>query len=236
MSVTMDLFTPVVPVERQHPNFQALVSKGLECERDVLRKWANGFHDRDGKFVIEFQTTFNSSFWELYLHAAFRELGFALDFTHPAPDFRAARGDVTFTAEAAIASNADGFAAEWEGDPGEELSGERTRAMLEYASIRLANAFDGKLRKFRAGYSQMDHVAGRPYVICLAPFEQPFSYIFAERAVRRLLYAYDMPVYWDDEETGRRVILGESGRPSVCGRRLAPRSSSGSSPTVVLPR
>jgi hypothetical protein len=135
----MDLFTPVVPPERQHPNFRALVQKGLECERDVLRTWADGFVDRDGKFVTEFQTTFNSSFWELYLYAAFRELGFTLDFTHPAPDFSVTRHGLTFAAEAAIASNADGFAAEWEADPGEKLSEERKRAMLEYASIRLAS-------------------------------------------------------------------------------------------------
>lgn len=211
----MDLFTPVVPPERQHANFRALVERGLESERDVFRRWADGFVDRDGKFAIEFQTTFNSSFWELYLHAAFRELGFVFDFTHHAPDFSATRGEVSFSAEAAIASHADGFAAEWQADPGEQLSDERKRAMLEYASIRLANAFDGKLKKFRTSYSRMDHVAGKPFIICLAPFEQPFSYVFAERAVRRLLYAFDMPLYVDDEKTGRRVIVGGSAAERV---------------------
>ena len=99
--------------------------------------------------------------------------------------------------------------------PGEELSEDRKRAMLEYASIRLANAFDGKLKKYRAAYSRLDHVAGKPFIICLAPFEQPFSYVFAERAMRRLLYAIDMPLYLDDEETGGRVILGESAAERV---------------------
>lgn len=211
----IDLFTPIVPTERQHPNFRALITKALECERDVLRAWAEGFVDRDGKFVIEFQTTFNSSFWELYLNAAFRELGFTLSFAHYAPDFSVTRGDLSFTAEAAVALQAVGFAAEWEGEPGEELSTERKRAMLEYASIRLANAFDGKLRKCRSSYSQLAHVRGRPFVICLAPFEQPFSYLFAERAVRRLLYAFDMPLHVDDEETGRRFIVGEAAAERV---------------------
>lgn len=61
----------------------------------------------------------------------------------------------------------------------------------------------------------MRHVASKPFIICLAPFEQPFSYVFAERAMRRLLYAFDMPLYLDDEETGRRVILGESAAERV---------------------
>src|SRR5208283_4661801 len=80
---SMDLFTPVVPLSRQHPNFQAIVARAGEPEREVIRAWSDGFSDRDGKFVQEFQTTFNSSFWELYLNAALRSLGFAIDFTRP---------------------------------------------------------------------------------------------------------------------------------------------------------
>jgi hypothetical protein len=39
---------------------------------DVLTDWARGFIDRDGKFVKEFQTTFNSCFWELYVYAVLK--------------------------------------------------------------------------------------------------------------------------------------------------------------------
>jgi hypothetical protein len=56
-------------------------------ERRVLEEWAKGFIDRDGKFVNEFQTTFESSMWELYLNAYLRELGATLNFSHHAPDF-----------------------------------------------------------------------------------------------------------------------------------------------------
>jgi hypothetical protein len=186
------------------------MSKGDGAERQVILEWSNGFLDRDGKFVVEFQTTFNSSFWELYLNAALRSLGFALDFTHTAPDFSAARDGMNVAAEATIASNADGFAPEWEGEPGEDLSPERLRAMVEYSSLRLANALDGKLKKYRSAYSSLQHVQGKPFVICLAPFEQPFSYAIADRPLRRVLYGLDMPVYVDDEERGQRVIVGEA--------------------------
>jgi hypothetical protein len=36
-----------------------------QVKRDVLLEWSDGFGDRDGKFIIEFHTTFNSAFWEL---------------------------------------------------------------------------------------------------------------------------------------------------------------------------
>ena len=59
----MDLFTEAVPKEKQHPNFKAITTPGLnEPELKVISDWADGFIDRDGKFTVEFQTTFNSSF------------------------------------------------------------------------------------------------------------------------------------------------------------------------------
>jgi hypothetical protein len=57
----------------------------MAAERRVISEWSEGFQDRDGKFCIEFQTTFNSSFWELYLHACFRELGFGIEFPERCP-------------------------------------------------------------------------------------------------------------------------------------------------------
>jgi AAA+ superfamily predicted ATPase len=69
----MDLFTPVVGEEAQHPYFQSILKQanGFNCE--VLNEWARGFKDWDGKFVKEFQTTFDSSFWELYLFAVMKQ-------------------------------------------------------------------------------------------------------------------------------------------------------------------
>jgi hypothetical protein len=63
----MDLFTPVVGEQEQHPNFRSVSQQGNKFNYDVVNDWATGFKDRDGKFVKEFQITFDSSFWELYL-------------------------------------------------------------------------------------------------------------------------------------------------------------------------
>jgi hypothetical protein len=70
--------------------------------REVVSGWADGFADRDGKFVEEFQMTYNSSFWELYLFAVLKHLGIKVDFSYEAPDFVAAAHP--FAIEAAIAS------------------------------------------------------------------------------------------------------------------------------------
>jgi hypothetical protein len=83
----MDLFTPVVSEEAQHPNFRTITKYANTFNCDVLNEWARGFKDRDGKFVKEFQTTFDSSFWELYLFAVMKHFQLEVDFSFSAPDF-----------------------------------------------------------------------------------------------------------------------------------------------------
>jgi len=96
----MDLFTPVVERTKLHRNFLHAAEVATEYDRAVLESWARGFADRDGKFVHEFQTTFNSSFWELYLFACLKELGLPPDFAHHAPDFVVPTGPLPLVIEA----------------------------------------------------------------------------------------------------------------------------------------
>lgn len=52
--------------------------------------WSTGLLDRkkeSNKFINEFQLSFNSSFWELYLNKAFLDMGFNIDYSKESPDF-----------------------------------------------------------------------------------------------------------------------------------------------------
>ncbi len=108
----MDLFLPVADKNQLHPNFLSTLAPSAAGVRAVLLQWAEGFDDRDGKFVREFQTSYNSSFWELYLFAVLRHLGIRVDFSFAAPDFVLA--DHAIAVEAAIASHAHDDEFEWE--------------------------------------------------------------------------------------------------------------------------
>ena len=47
---------------KQRPSLKSIsVAQLYRVEHEVSRKWAEGFIDRDNKFVHEFQSTFNSS-------------------------------------------------------------------------------------------------------------------------------------------------------------------------------
>ncbi|MCQ3032526.1 hypothetical protein NLO88_17885 [Pseudomonas syringae] len=195
----MDLLTPLYDQGRLHSHFRTISDGcvGSHYQREELLRWLNGFPDRDNKFVKEFQTTFNSSFWEIYLHAAFREYGFSFDWSHPAPDFLLSAADLTFTVEATTSNHAVDAIPEW----GRPLSAEfygsvDFNELNRVAIIRLANAFISKSQKFQDKYQHHPHVKGRPFVLAVAPFEQPGFTLQAYRAIEALLFDY----YVDEAE------------------------------------
>src|SRR6266852_5824790 len=83
----MNLFMPIVSEELQHPTFRSICGQQNGYNWDVLNEWARSFKDRDGKFVNEFQRTFDTCFWELYDFAVLKHYRLSVDFSHPAPDF-----------------------------------------------------------------------------------------------------------------------------------------------------
>lgn len=189
----MDLFTPIVPKAAWHPNFAAQIRRPNQWNRAVLRDWSNGFVDRDRKFVQEFQTTFNSCFWELYIYAVLRELGCTLDFCFKSPDFLIT-GPKLFVVEAAVASHAKGDLPEYcraEAKLIEDLNEINRQAIL-----RLSNALHGKHQKYKNQYAQLPQVAGKPFVVALAPFDRPNFNLSCQRAIEALLYNY----YVDEEK------------------------------------
>ncbi|BCB26774.1 hypothetical protein SKTS_16600 [Sulfurimicrobium lacus] len=192
----MDLFTPVVDEARFHPNFRNILVRGRTAERAELARWADGFPDRDGKFVHEFQTTFNSCFWELYLFAVFKDYGHSLDWSNASPDFSICAEGLRFTVEAVTANSAVGKPAEWERTVAMMKSKPDLNALNREAIIRLSNSFLGKVRQYSKHYAKLPHVARHPFVLAIAPFEQPLFNLQYNRPITALLYDY----YVDEQE------------------------------------
>ncbi|NMG08906.1 glycosaminoglycan attachment site [Brasilonema sp. UFV-L1] len=206
----MDLFKPIVPEEQQHPNFRFITQPQLcNPELEVIKGWADGFIDRDDKFVKEFQTTFNSSFWELYLFACFKELGCTVDFSYETPDFVVSSPYGEFIAEATTAHHPNGFRPEWEKNI--ELFEKTSKEdILRLATIRLSNAISSKYKKYISKYSKLSHVPNKPFVICAAPFEQPFFFSQDSLPIVRVLYAYEATLTVPGNQEGEIIIVGES--------------------------
>ncbi|MBN3925347.1 hypothetical protein [Nostoc sp. NMS4] len=205
----MDLFTPIVPKEEQHNHFLYITEPGFcEPEIEVIKSWADGFIDRNGKLVQEFQTKFNSVFWELYLFACFKELGCSVDTSHETPDFLVSSPYGDFIAEAAIASNSEGYRPEWDKDY-DLLENTSIKDILRLSAIRLEFSINKKSKKFRKDYSKLPHVKNKPFVICVAPFEQPFFFLQDSLAIIRVLYGYEEVLSRRDPD-GNLTIIGDS--------------------------
>lgn len=209
----MDFFHPIVAQSKQHKNFKSVLVAFRAAERALFTEWAEGFVDRDKKILIEFQTTFNSSFWEVYLHACFKEYGFDQDWSSATPDFALTAGSGGFIIEAATANATQGKPNEWDKTFSEEelQSVRRFRDLNKEAVIRLSNAIVGKARKFEELYNNLSHVRGKPFVIAVAPFEQPHFNLQYDRPIRTLLYDY----YVDEDAYLDNPALYPDGPPAL---------------------
>lgn len=200
----MDLFTPVVEEHLQHKNFSSVLIPHRKAERDLLEEWADGFVDRDGKLVKEFQTTFNSSFWEIYLFSVFKYYGFFVDWSSPTPDFSISDGKSEIIIEAVTANSAQGKPNEWDKTFSvEEIKGlRRFKNLNTEAIIRLSNSIFSKVQLYNDKYRKLDHVKGKPFVLAVAPFEQPYFNHQYDRPIKALLYDYyvDEDAYLDNPD------------------------------------
>lgn len=188
----MNLFAPIVDDARIHPNFRNVRDIATPEDRQVLTEWADGFIDRDNKFAKEFQTTFNSSLWELYLHACLKNVGMSIDFRFDAPDF-VVTAPHPLCVEATIASNAEGSRPEWD-QPIDDLLSVSIKGIVDEATIRLASAVVSKQKKHQSRYSKLSHTQNKPFIIAITPFEQPCGRYQNNHSIIRVLYGFDGPM------------------------------------------
>lgn len=191
--MSMNLFKPVVDMDKMHPYVRKMIEDPDPYAQEVILGWADNFIDRDGKFVQEFQTTFNSSFWELYLFACLKELGCDIDFSQSVPDFVAKKSIIQFCIEARISNNPIDQPSESDHqtkldtllDPNKQIDIER---IFTIATARIKKAIREKHNKLRSSYVHFDHVKEKPFVLAIAPFEQPFFQFQGIEAIMRVLY------------------------------------------------
>jgi hypothetical protein len=224
----MRLFDPIVPEDRQHPNFRSILARTNCFLFDVFNDWAHGFVDRDGKFVEEFQTTFNPCFWELYLFAVLKKYDLTVDFSKTRPDFCLRDRDIVI--EATVASNSERAEPE-HARLGKEVPPD-LNAFNMATILRLSNSLTAKHTKYLQAYAALAHVKDRAYVIAVANFDQPYSFIACQRPIEAVLYGY----YVDEErylatkgQEGRLEgeelleVFKENGSPVALGMFTSPK-------------
>jgi hypothetical protein len=162
-----------------------LISDQYAAERAVLENWAVGMIDRDNKFVHEFQTTFDSCFWELYLNAALLSWRLKPDYSFQSPDFVVST-PVPFCIEATVAGPEKGgqqpFGYQMEDIPKEFTAFNRASA------LRLTNSFTGKVARYREYYASLDYCKGLPFIVAICSLDRPGSQFAGSRPAMAAFY------------------------------------------------
>ncbi|MDH4567936.1 hypothetical protein E8E95_14730 [Pseudomonas sp. BN414] len=200
----MNLFDLVVEDADLHPLFRRVVQEeNYKAAMAVINEWSLGLLDRRSeaaKFIKEFQTTFNSSLWEIYLNKAFREFGFEIDYAKSAPDFNLKHHSGKFVSVEAVTTNnrlnrdEDYYSFESFNDQINDSN------HLDRSTIKLIGKLKDKRDLFtgtggkKYPYSSLEHVKGNPFVVAIAPFDNHLSYAQNNMAINRVLYGIDPPV------------------------------------------
>lgn len=182
MNDTLDLFEFRNDIAQDvlHNKFKLLRNEPLlHLEREVITEWANGFADRDGKIVKEFQTTFHSSLWELYIFAVLKELSLSVDFSKNRPDFMIS-GNVDFYIEAVVSEIKKGGRSESTRNENDTYSmlepihkDQNFHSLIDEAITRHSNSILSKHKKYIKEYTKCDWVKeDAPFVVALGSYDQ----------------------------------------------------------------
>lgn len=194
MKKDINLFKTVINENKLHSHFNYLRKDENAKLRDVLSEWAIGFKDRDNKFVKQFQETFNSSFWELYIYKCLKELNYIVDFDKSSPDFVTYTSYSTLCIEATTANEAKNDNPEWMLESFDSHKNKTHEEFMNYATFRLFDAITKKNEHYKRVYSKKDYVKKKPYIIAVAPFEQSMFSTQNNVAINRVLYAKEVDI------------------------------------------
>ncbi|HFM2314472.1 TPA: hypothetical protein ACG6U3_000443, partial [Escherichia coli] len=191
----MDLFSTKIAKNKLHESFKQIYQDNTYAPvREVIQSWGRGLLERSGeqtKFVKEFQTTFNSALWELYLNEMFIRLDYSVDYTKDSPDFCVTTpSGYQFNVEAVISDRPHN-------PPAGVLFSESK--FKHQSTLKLIGKIKDKHDLFtgvngkKFPYSTMSHVVNKPFVLALAPFDSDLSLSQNNTIINRVLFGIEEP-------------------------------------------
>lgn len=196
----IDLFTPVVPIEKQHPYFVRLTSTPhLYSAKSVINAIMPYFVDVDGNFVEQFQSTgFDSRVWELYLNSFFKEEQLFISREHNAPDFILEKYGFKVAVEAVIVGRKNDNPVKFV--PDFEVKNP-PKDMIDFLEnimpVKWGSPLYSKLQK---KYWELEHVKDNALIFAIADFHDDHSMVFSSTALMNYLYGYKHESYYDENK------------------------------------
>ena len=201
---SVDFFEPVVARRRLNKDFLLLAgSEGYSPARGIIEPMMKWYEDLDGNFIEQFQTTaFDARLWELYLFAAFVEMGYRIGNIHAVPDFDCGGPFGEFAVEATTVNPTQGKGGRTLPAPTPNTMNEVLAYLKGYMPIKYASALTSKLKR---KYWEKPNVVGKPLLFAIMDFSSPGSMVNTTTSLPLYLYGYDYD-HDKDPRTGRLRI------------------------------
>lgn len=203
-SEALDLFTPIVPIDKQHPYFSRLISdSAFTPAKEIIKNMMPYYIDVDGNFVEQFQSVgFDSRLWELCVYAYLTEEQLFIDREHNTPDFIVKKYAKTVAIEAVIVGRKkDNPPKYFKGFQYEKTSNEILVDHENAMPIRFGSSLYSKLKK---KYWELPHVNGNPLVFAIADFHDDQSMLWSSTALSNYLYGFRDDFHFNDK--GQLII------------------------------
>ncbi len=200
----LDLFTPVVPPEKQHLYFSKLSQEdAFVPAKAVINELMPHFTDIDGNFVEQFQSTgFDSRLWELYINTYLNEEQLFIDRERNAPDFVVKKYGAQVSIEAVIVGRKkDNPVSAFKTMPDFMHPLEIMEKHKDEMPIKFGSPLFSKLKK---EYWKLEHVKDNALVFAIADFHDDQSMQWSSNALLNYLYGVRHDFHHD--ENGQLVI------------------------------
>lgn len=144
---------------------------GYAGAKEVISSWGKHFYDRDKKAKKEFQTTFHSTFWELYLHAAMQEMDFKVSEKYNRPDFIVETPAEMYIEAVVSEIKKDGTPEKLRSIEDVEANLRPIQTKREFSDLideaisRHSNSIKSKLEKY-TGFTRKDKTPVKGYIDC----------------------------------------------------------------------
>lgn len=198
----LDLFTPVVPMEKQHPYFSKLISeRSFTPAKAMINEYMRHLSDIDGNFVEQFQSTgFDARLWELYLFCYLKEEELFIDRSRYAPDFIVKKYGTEVAIEAVTVGRKENNPPKYFNSKKNnyahllrDLEEEHNNAM----PIRFGSPLYSKVKK---KYWELEHVKGRSLVFAIADFHDDQSMLWSSTSLINYLYGVRHDFHYDENK------------------------------------
>lgn len=193
-----DIFLPRFDNNKLDSNFDFILNyDAFAGAREFINAIFNSWDGFDEHFISEFQTTgFNSRLWELYLYATFKSLGFeVMRCTEGRPDFLIRKDNQEIFIEAVTTNPTI--------DKDDFIPNAFDKEGIDVFFLKLRSTL---LKKLKKKYWELPWVAGKPFILAIAPFHSSEALNVTDFEVRKYLYGVTI----DKKQDNGRLIIDET--------------------------